>query len=302
MRPLLRYLQNTFFSSSTGASSIYVYSDHGVSLTSLLATLAALKRLRLSESVRCVTGHDIVSAPIPRSVKCLIMPGGRARPFYRKLGSTVIMHSDNHASKVETVGCGNQNIIDYVKQGGSYFGICAGAYYAAAQTKFAVGLKQEICDEGALNLYAGTAVGPVTNAERYSPWSAQGATAVNIYSEEIPNQAKGKCYFNGGCSFYGTDSRYREVAHYANIDNEPPAVLFGKVGLGKVVLSGIHMEMFALHNLSLPLQVKLACELNNDRNFQVDLMTHLLKYCLSSQYGENEDCFDGLSIIKKRLP
>src|SRR5579864_5299804 len=94
--------------------NVLVYNGNGVSRTSLKQTLNSLEAI-LSKS------HDIqtidaekMQGPWEESCAMLVMPGGRDIPYLSSFTTQMI-------SRIRT----------YVHNGGTYFGICAGAYFAA---------------------------------------------------------------------------------------------------------------------------------------------------------------------------
>src|SRR6476620_3369467 len=101
-------------------NSIYIYQDDGVSDESLSQTITTFQHmLAPAYFIKTINAHEIIEGEWVQDAALFVMPGGSDLPYVRKLN-----------------GAGNQNIKDYVKNGGSYLGICAGAYYAAAYVEF----------------------------------------------------------------------------------------------------------------------------------------------------------------------
>ena len=132
------------------------------------------------------------------SCRLLVMPGGRDLPYCSRLN-----------------GQGNENIRRFVREGGSYLGICAGAYYGSRRVEFALGDQNlEVVGPRELDFYPGVARGPVFAGFNYdSNVGAQACmlslnhftsplTAVN----ELSNVSSLFVYYNGGCCF-AADSR-----------------------------------------------------------------------------------------------
>lgn len=189
---------------------ILLYDDEGVSAQSVAA-------LKAHFNATCVSGAFLQNDAWVSKTKLLIMPGGRSLPFYKALGDA-----------------GNRNIIQFVKEGGCYLGICAGAYYAAHKTLFARGLPYELQLDGALNFFEGEAIGPVFSEKKFDYGSEAGARIVDIvfHKEIYP------VYFNGGCYFSENQST---LAHYR--ENGLSAIIAFPFGRGRVVLSGVHPEL-----------------------------------------------------------
>lgn len=193
---------------------ILIYDDKGASAQSVQGWYDFFSK---KTAVKCVSGAYLQQPEWIAKTKLLIMPGGRSLPFYEMLDAT-----------------GNNHIISFIKKGGSYLGVCAGAYYAARNTVFAKNLPHEILSQGALNFFEGDAVGPVFSEEKFAYQSESGACIVNIIFE----QKKYPVYFNGGCYFRNNDST---IAHYE--ENELPAIITFSYEKGRVVLMGVHPEL-----------------------------------------------------------
>lgn len=151
-----------------------------------------------------------------------IMPGGRDVPYHATLQ-----------------GEANAQIRAFVEQGGTYLGICAGAYYGCAQVEFDKGFPLEVCGERELRFFSGTAVGPAYGKGTFSYHSERGARKAKLrVSEEILH-----IHYNGGCFFTGDFSKVRILAHYLDLPGEPPAILECPLGKGRAILSGVHLEL-----------------------------------------------------------
>lgn len=192
---------------------IFIYKDAGVSDAS-----AAGFMTYFGGKARYVSGLFLRDPAWIKAASLLIIPGGRSLPYYEALGDA-----------------GNQNIVDFVKQGGSYLGICAGAYYAAAKTTFASNRPEHtLILDGALYFFEGEAIGPVFAEDAFDYESEAGARLVSITwgEETFP------VYFNGGCSF---TENLNVMARFS--ENSLPAILGFNYGKGRVLLSGVHPEL-----------------------------------------------------------
>jgi glutamine amidotransferase-like uncharacterized protein len=197
---------------------IVIYDDAGASAMCVDALVRLFKSFNLDFVT--LTGAQIQTGEWVSQSHLFVMPGGRSLPFYQTLGEQ-----------------GNQHIIDFVRKGGNYLGICAGAYYASNKTLFAKELPYELCLDGPLDFFEGSAIGPVFNAASFEYESEAGASVVDI---SLRDNTTVSIYHNGGCYFDKTgDSEV--IARY---DNDLPAIISLKVGLGHVVLSGVHFEIY----------------------------------------------------------
>lgn len=234
-------------SSRRAVRNIYVYTDGGVGASHASVQLA-LEGLQIAAgtinraglhgqvSVSTTTADEICSGLLQKEASSiLVMPGGRDLPFVAKLS-----------------GRGNQEITRFVREGGGYLGLCAGAYYGCSSVLFAQGDRElEVYGERELKLYPGTAIGPVFDG--FSYYSNSGARAVEIsYTAELSQQLKtsvtrSTVYYNGGCYMQaaelseGSSAGHTVLAHYSH-DPTLPAIVACRCGNGRAVLSGVHIE------------------------------------------------------------
>lgn len=169
-----------------------------------------------------LSANDLIETEWDRSSHLLIMPGGRDRPYHAALQ-----------------GKGNRKIRSFVENGGTYLGICAGAYYASARIEFDKDFPLEICEERELAFFRGTAVGPAYGKGTFDYMSRSGVRAARLSTPLNSFHA----YYNGGCTFAGDLSGCRILARFADLPGEPPAILECRVGKGKAILSGVHLEI-----------------------------------------------------------
>ena len=148
-----------------------VYSDGGMgaSEVSVSMTVSSLKKvlgqIRHPSSgiaVETTTAKEVISGTLSESCCLLVMPGGRDLPYVEKLK-----------------GKGNENISHFVKNGGGYLGICAGAYYSCSRVQFARGDPLlEVVGPRELSFFKGISQGPVFPGFDYS--SRRGAVAADL--------------------------------------------------------------------------------------------------------------------------
>jgi biotin--protein ligase len=148
----------------------------------------------------------------------LVMPGGADLPYVRKLR-----------------GNANQIIKDYVQNGGSYLGICAGSYYGSSYVAFDPGGPLEVVGKRELGFFEGKAIGPVFGPFDYH--SKSGARAALIRTKE----ATSYFYFNGGPYFENAES-YTNTTVLGWYEGDLPAIIHVRYGKGNVILSGVHFE------------------------------------------------------------
>ena len=202
--------------------SIYIYQDEGVSDESLSQTLATMTDfLSPKYTVKAIDATDVMAGTWMDDAALFIMPGGSDLPYVRKLN-----------------GIGNTRIKEYVRKGGSFLGVCAGAYYAAAYVEFDKSGGQEVLGDRELAFFPGKAIGPVL--AKYYPKSNRGALASRLLLA-LTHLQESTVYYNGGGYFEAADE-YPEITVLGEYENHCPAIVHIPYGKGQVVLSGAHIE------------------------------------------------------------
>ena len=109
---------------------ILVYADEGVAQRSLRQTVKGLNELISDHSlkVKTIRHTDLLNHSWEQDCALIVFPGGRDIPYHDKLN-----------------GKGNARIKEFVENGGSFLGICAGAYYGSGYVEFEKGYPLEVC-------------------------------------------------------------------------------------------------------------------------------------------------------------
>lgn len=215
-------------------TQVLVYADKGVSERGLRGCLAGLARHGLY--ARPVTARELLgAAPWEESCAALVVPGGADLPYCAALGAD---------------GCAR--IRRFVESGGSYVGLCAGAYFGSQRCEFDAGGPLEVLGARHLALFPGTAVGSVFPGFDYR--SEAGAVAARVAVEGTEG-LEIRAYVNGGPRFVtsaGEDAAglpgVRVLARYADAPGDASAAAAAvrcAVGDGVAVLCGPHPETTA---------------------------------------------------------
>lgn len=209
----------------------------------------------------------IIGGTLNDRCQLLVMPGGQDLPYCLRLN-----------------GEGNEKIREFVRNGGSYLGLCAGGYYGASYVRFAEGDPvMEVMGPRELKFFPGVARGPTYQGFQYNSNAGARICSINIQptgkqlcSENI---ASLRVYYDGGGYFQShsegdinqpssTDGVNVDViATYDTTDycvshqdipsddgngpmpvqlpDNPAAIVSSRYGSGKVVLSGVHVEASA---------------------------------------------------------
>lgn len=201
---------------------VYIYSDKGVSRFSLNCVVKQLKKM--SVQIKPIHANELIETFWENTALALIMPGGRDLSYMEKLK-----------------GYGNLKIRSYVENGGSYLGICAGAYYGSGYVEFEKNNPLEVLGERELKFTKSKAVGPAYKEPKFKYNSHNGARASLISYKSENTQKTCYMYFNGGC-FFEKASKSEIIGKYNDLGSA--AILKKKIKNGKAVLSGVHFECF----------------------------------------------------------
>lgn len=163
---------------------------------------------------------DVHDGILNDKIRLFVMPGGADLFYCEKLN-----------------GAGNKAIRRWVEQGGTYLGICAGAYYACASLEWAKGTAQEISGPRELAFFNGKAVGPIgaltENGNADKSWNA----AVKVVDD---TGTEATVHYNGGPLFEGTPDTV--LVRYSTLPGKPAAAIECKVGSGRALLCSFHPE------------------------------------------------------------
>lgn len=202
---------------------VYLYSGPGTSPVCLDQTQQLFSQcLQHQYRIELIQPESVINASWQTQAACFVIPGGRDSPYVESLDPV-----------------GITKIQDYVQTGGSYLGICAGAYFAAKKIEFALGSPLEVNQERALKFYDGTAAGPVLADFEYHTQKGARAAAMACAETSV------MMYFNGGCTFLEAEKvpNLQIIGHYQLDDGKKlPAIVHIKHGRGCVILSGVHFE------------------------------------------------------------
>lgn len=188
-------------------------------------------------ALRRITKQDIVEKNILQENKddimALFLPGARSSQVY---------HED-------LGGAGFSAIKEYVETGGSFIGICAGAYLACRHISYD---GPEISKHGKhydLDLFDGTAIGelPVLykNPERVvHSWHSVIPTHIDVWGYQKPVTL---AYWRGPYYQPHPDEDIDIMAHYRDVvlpdGSNPVAIAIKRHGKGKAVFCGVHPEL-----------------------------------------------------------
>lgn len=182
--------------------------------------------------VKKVNHHFLQTTDWEATTILLVIPGGRDIPYHELLK-----------------GEANRKIVQFVEQGGSYLGICAGAYYGCGLIEFEKGGALDVCASRELAFFPGIAKGPALGHGLFCYRSYSGAEATDIHTSfEGYENFSTSVFYNGGCTFVSPEN-YPQVKVLANYQPHLAAIVECRKGKGKAILCGVHPEVRA-HSLA----------------------------------------------------
>ncbi len=206
--------------------NICIYSDEGVGAFSAFAARHYFNHKNEPYEITPVNAAKIIQNGFQKDTDLFIMPGGADRPYAKKLK-----------------GAGNQAIREYVENGGTYLGICAGAYYGCQHIEFQKNSPHEICETRELGFFNGVGIGCLPELTHHC--YDETLQSANVTTIKI-NDRNFTCLYWGGCMFVPhSETAHEVIATYQDIDGQPPAIISCAVGSGKAILSGVHFEVNA---------------------------------------------------------
>ena len=204
---------------------IAVYHDQGSGEFSRACLISALARAHAGKlSVRRIRAAEICASDAWHANTALFaFPGGADAPYAALLD-----------------GPGNASIRRYVEAGGALLGVCAGAYYACSRIEFEAGSAEAIAAPRELALFAGTARGSLHDlAEPYALEHLRCADVASVF--EPASKREYHALYWGGPEFVpDPGAHFEPLLHYSG---GRLAALRTQVGVGRVVLSGVHAEV-----------------------------------------------------------
>lgn len=137
-------------------------------MRSMLSAVDALKAALPKATVRTCGPADVTAGALEEeSAALLVMPGGADLPYTRDLA-----------------GDGVASIRGFIESGGSYLGLCAGAYYATARVDFEPGHPSlSVAGRRDLALFPGAALGAAVPGFEYE--SEAGAAASRLAWRDV---------------------------------------------------------------------------------------------------------------------
>jgi len=220
---------------------VYTDNDQGASedciswaLNALTQCMESIKQKGhcTSYAVERTTSSQLINSDWRQSTNLIVMPGGRDLPYVEALA-----------------GRGNKMIREFVSSGGAYLGLCAGGYYGSSEVEFE---KEDpvmsVCGARELGFFPGKARGTILPGFQYENHEGAHPVLIKTFGPIVPSLDV-NVYYNGGCEFvpglHLPGSSYSVIASYQGLDSCTTgyAIVGCSHGSGRVVLSGVHLEV-----------------------------------------------------------
>lgn len=207
----------------TNRKKVLIYKDEGADPFSVACLYSQLSKSLNGVDVRFVDAKTINNKKDwDKNTIALVLPGGRDLPYAEKLGEN---------------GC--RNIRKFVENGGSYIGICAGAYFGCQNIEWKNGHKDGFAQSRELSFLKGKAEGPLKNL---SPTYKSNYTPASMAQVKWENGETAAIYYHDGPCFY-PDKESEILAEYSSSEKNVIAAVKCNVGKGCAVLCGVHPEI-----------------------------------------------------------
>lgn len=210
--------------------NIVIYRDEGVGEFGL----QCLEKFFKGDDVWLATAEAVIDGRVLGMADIFVMPGGADLPYCKKLN-----------------GAGNENIRAYVEEGGTYLGLCAGAYYGCRALEFHAGRDDEIAGPRELALLEAVAYGSLPEIAPPYDLTPRSAGIAKIAMENGPVI---DVFYHGGPAFRDLGRNVRVLARYEDIEGRPPAIIEGDIGEGRAILCGVHPEIAAEYLPAYPVE------------------------------------------------
>ena len=195
---------------------ILIYKDIGVGEHVLHCLEKALNKR--NQQILMIDSEFIINEDLS-PYKSLIIPGGADLPYCEKLN-----------------GMGNQKIKNFVANGGTYLGICAGAYYGCSSINFK-GEGYEIQGDRELAFFKGSAIGSLPELSNGVYFNEEN-NSKNVVDVFFRGNSF-KSYYHGGPEFIGVP----EEQILATYPNNKVSAVFGDYEKGYYILTSFHFEV-----------------------------------------------------------
>lgn len=245
----------------TPIRSIWIYSGKGVYGESVTKLMRLFGYVQGPWEIKTVGEKELEIEKWDPKSTLFILPGGKAGEYDGSLGEYV------------------PKLKEFVKQGGFFFSVCGGSYFASQHTVYQMSPTEVLERERSLALFEGSAEGPLVPSSSTDISFHHGALEI----EWQESKKRAPVLVSGGGRFVpnGSKRRYEVLATYADATI---AVVKTYVGKGRAILSSLHLgyhasdinvgvyqELFPVHDWK-----KIVASLEGTEAFRIECFAKIL--------------------------
>ncbi|RUS77050.1 hypothetical protein EGW08_015187, partial [Elysia chlorotica] len=213
-------------------SHIFIYGGEGSSEDCRKHCYEALVKVVDScyHPIKYISPEEIKEGSWTKTCCLIVFGGGYDLGFINALGSK-----------------GTLIIREFVRNGGSYLGFCAGAYWACDYIEFDKGGPLEVVGERFLKFYPGNCIGPAHPGFGYKHKKGVHAAPTSYKGIHFRSYLHGGGFFtlpriNKSCVPDYAKSTYEILGEFTSLDRDQAAFVKCSVGRGTAMLSAVHVE------------------------------------------------------------
>lgn len=270
----------------------FIFSGRGVDDATTLESVKRVASTKPGITVQTITADELLSLGEldPREICGFMLPGGAGPQYDQSIGKA-----------------GFDILREYVENGGVFYGICAGAYYASRELEWRPDHGPHKFKTPGLDFFNGLASGPepalMANSHPAGGWKDACVVTFESHSLKSPaskRKQQGQALYWDGPVLFSRD-HYQNTEIMAEIilnESRIPAILKIRHGQGMAILSTIHPEISAR---------QIGAYVDHDPEL-AERVTNRLKKTESIREQLWEDCLDcafipsGLSLIQSKKP
>ena len=216
---------------------VYVFTGFGVNGSTLIESLKRACQGDPNLDVVEITSQDMkeMGRIDPATVAAFFLPGGAKPQYDQQIGQH-----------------GFGLIREYVREGGAFYGICAGAYYASRELDWQEGTAEHKHKWPGLGFFNGLAKGPerslITHNKEFGQWYDAAIVDITPADTDVKNASgPARVLYWDGPIFHSPDNfAGNEVLATIQVQGQTtPAIIKVPNGKGFAILSSVHPETSA---------------------------------------------------------
>ncbi len=218
MRPFFILFVTCFISYETHSKEVWIYSDDGTWGDGIIALEQFFNHYNIPH--KRIYASDLNNSANYYDASAICFPGGYSYNYKLALTEKTV-----------------NNIRNYVSNGGSYIGICAGAYFASSSVVWE-GFEYPY----SLSLFKGKAIGSMHSIAAWDNYNMTKISTNQQNSILVNSDKELNVLYYGGPHFESEGINYETLAFWEDY-NKYPAIINFNFDAGKVLLIGPHLEI-----------------------------------------------------------